>query len=125
MIDLPDWSNATLAWINAGLLLLWLPLGFTGWAFAAGGVAIGRVNSLRWVARGMFVPLVLLLAALTGSWWLPASAARALAWTPIVLAGATFAVFFLLAFVSGFVSGARKERGAARRAGEPSERPPA
>lgn len=104
---------STLLWVNGGLLALWVPVGFMGWAFAAGGAANvaerdpKSARQLRLISYAMAFPYVLLIAALTGPLWLPPDYALLLAWVPLLLAGVLVALGTVASIVAGFVAGLR------------------
>lgn len=110
MPELPELSLGALTALNLGLLALYLPFGFMGWAFAAGGVGEARPPSeakrlVAWITAIALVPALGLLAAALLPHTLSEPWAHRLAWAPALLAALLIALLFLASLVAGFVSG--------------------
>jgi hypothetical protein len=110
--DVPELSLTALTWINGALFVFYLPLGFMGWAFAAGGYANSPSDTTRqqrWVLLAALTPALVILAAAIAPHWLPEPWVFRVAWIPLGVVGLLLALTFAGAIVSGFVQGVRDE----------------
>lgn len=107
---MPDLSLTTLTWINGALLVLYLPLGFMGWAFAAGALANREGDSRRqqsWCFFAALAPAGFILLVTLMSTWFPSPWGIRLAWVPLGVVALLLALGFGAAIVSGFLQGLR------------------
>ena len=103
---MPDLSLSALTWINGALFALYLPLGFMGWAFAAGGLGSSRQDTTRqqrWVLLVALAPALVILTATLAPHWLPGPWSLRVAWIPLGLVGVLLVLIFGGAIVSGFL----------------------
>lgn len=113
---MPELSFTALSVINALLFLLYLPLGFMGWAFAAAALANNdpqgrRAGAQRWVLAAALTPGVALLALAIAPHTLAEPWATRAAWVPLAGAGLLFALICVGSLVAGFVAGIAERRG--------------
>lgn len=108
---MPELSLTTLTWINGALFALYLPMGFMGWAFAAGAYANSpndTARQQRWVLAAAIAPALVILGATVAPHWLPEPWSLRLAWVPLGVVACFLALVFGGAIVSGFMAGVRE-----------------
>ena len=96
--------------INIILLIVYLPVGFMGWAFAAGASAQTGKRGMFWFAQLFFLPLIVLLGAIFADSLASGDVAHHLERAPLYALGGLVALVFAGAIVSGFVQGIRESR---------------